>query len=132
VIEVLTELGVIDPEEGGSSAPIVEVWNKWDLLDQDQARELSAIAASDDRVIPLSAITGKGIDDLRERLGNLLTEGARVHEFILPASDGQRIAWLHAHGDVIAESDAGMAEDGPRRRLEVRLTQRELGRFVSL
>lgn len=132
VIEVLTELGVIDPEEGGSTAPIVEIWNKWDLLDEDQVRELSAIAENEENIVPLSAVTGLGMDGLRERLGKLLTEGARIHEFVLPASDGQRIAWLHAHGDVITECDAGIDEDGPQRRLEVRLTQRELGRFVSL
>ena len=55
---------------------------------------------------------------------------------MLPAGDGQRIAWLHAHGEVVSE-DAVVAElaDGasePLRRLQVRLTPRELGRYTNL
>ena len=52
--------------------------------------------------------------------------------FVLPVSDGQRLAWLHAHGDVVGEDEAGEDERGPLRRLEVRLEPRELGRFARL
>jgi GTPase len=46
--------------------------------------------------------------------------------------DGRRIAWLHAHGDVLAEDDAGDSDQGPMRRLTVRLNPKELGQFASL
>ena len=49
-----------------------------------------------------------------------------------PSFDGQRIAWLHAHGEVVDEQDAGEDERGPLRRIEVRLDPRELGRFTRL
>ena len=132
VLEVLGELGVIQGEGGESLVPILELWNKWDLLTDERRDELVALAAQDPTVLPLSAETGFGIEAMLERVGRLLTEGARVHSFTIPASDGQRIAWLHAHGEVLRESDAGQAEGGPLRRLDVRLTDKEFGRYVAL
>jgi GTP-binding protein HflX len=132
VLGVLTELEVIDGEEGDSQIPILEVWNKWDLLPAERKDELAATAFGDDSIVILSALTGEGTEEFLQRLSSVLTEGAHVHKFVLAAADGQRIAWLHAHGEVLAESEAGEGDNGPLRKLEVRLTQRELGRFAAL
>jgi GTP-binding protein HflX len=132
VLEVLGELGVIEGEGGEARVPMLELWNKWDLLGEEQRKELQALADQDPDVLPISAETGFGVPDMLERVGRLLTEGARVHRITLPASDGARIAWLHAHGEVLAERDAGEGEGGPLRRLDVRLTEKEFGRYVAL
>ncbi|WP_343033294.1 GTPase HflX [Altericroceibacterium indicum] len=132
VIGVLTDLGVIDGEDGQSDMPIIEVWNKFDLIDADRRAELLGLAEHSDDVVAISAESGFGVDDLLDKLGEMLTEGARVHHLTLPASDGQRIAWLHAHGEVIGDEDAGEGEVGPLRRIDVRLTEKELGRFEAL
>lgn len=133
VLDVLADLGVIDGEGGVSSIPIIEAWNKWDLLGDERKAKLGALAADDAAIVPLSAATGEGIDHLLARLDAMLTDGAQVHSFIIPARDGQKIAWLHAHGDVLVEEDAGEGPDGgPQWRLDVRLTPRELGRFAAL
>jgi len=57
----------------------------------------------------------------------LLTRGARLHSISVPASDGARIAWLHRNGEVVAESG-----EGEMRRIDVRLTDKEFGRFEAL
>ena len=133
VLAVLNDLGMIEGEgEGRSTVPILDLWNKWDLLDGESRAELATAAASDPDVVPISAATGQGIDALLARLGALLTEGARVHSFTLAASDGARIAWLHAHGEVLDEREAGEGDNGPLRRLDVRLTEREFGRYAAL
>jgi GTP-binding protein HflX len=134
VMQVLDELGLTENEGGAPSVPIVEAWNKWDLLTADQASELlERIAArGDEPIVPLSAVTGEGCEALLEVVGRLLTTGAKLHSFVLPMSDGQRLAWLHAHGEVIDEADAGEDQRGPLRRLEVRLAPRDLGRFSRL
>jgi GTP-binding protein HflX len=131
VLEVLADLGVLG-DEGEGGPTIVEAWNKWDQLDHDVKAELADAASADNEIVPISAVTGFGCDALLERLSGLLTENARVCSFTVPASDGQRIAWLHAHGEVLEEADAGEGDAGPLRRIDVRLTQRELGRFASL
>jgi len=134
VMEVLEELGLVEEDGGAPKVPIVEAWNKWDLLDPERAADLrDRIAARGEEVIvPVSALTGEGCEALLEAVSKLLTSGARQHSFVLPLSDGQRIAWLHAHGEVTGEEDAGEDERGPLRRIEVRLDPRELGRFTRL
>ncbi|HQV02709.1 MULTISPECIES: GTPase HflX [unclassified Novosphingobium] len=134
VLGVLAELGLVEADGAAPTIPIVEAWNKWDLLDADRAADLTEqIAAQRDAVIvPVSALTGQGCDELLEAVGKLLTQGARLHSFVLPVRDGQRLAWLHAHGEVVSEMEAGEDERGPLRRLEVRLEPRELGRFTRL
>ncbi len=134
VLAILVELELIPGEGGEAQVPIVEVWNKCDLLEADMIAELHLTRAArpDENIAFVSAVTGEGCDDLRDLLGQLLTADARLHHFVVPASAGRRIAWLHAHGDVIVEIDAGEGEEGPMRRLHVMLTPRELGRFSNL
>ncbi len=134
VLGVLSELGVIEDEDAAPSAPMVEAWNKWDLLDADRAGELreQLLAHPDDVIVPVSALTGEGCEALLEAVGKLLTAGAKLHTFVVPLGDGQRLAWLHAHGEVVNETEAGEDNRGPLRRLEVRLEPRELGRFSRL
>ncbi len=132
VLHVLRELGVIDGDDGTSTIPILEVWNKWDLLDADAEAELAPLAASDPLILRASALTGEGVDEFLERLGGMLTQKAQLHRFELSASEGRKIAWLHAHGEVIDEVDAGEDKSGPIRRMTVRLDPKELGRFAEL
>ena len=134
VLDVLADLGLLEAEGGEPTVPIIEAWNKWDLLPPDRAADLreQIAARGKEVVVPLSALTGEGCDDLLETVGRLLTAGARTHTFVLPVSDGQRLAWLHAHGEVLSETEAGEDERGPLRRLQVRLDPRELGRFTRL
>jgi GTP-binding protein HflX len=114
--------------------PIIEVWNKWDQLDPVRRDELEAIRAirPDEVIVPVSALTGQGCETLLDTLGEMLTADASTYSFILPAGDGQKLAWLHAHGEVLADSDAGEIGQGPQRRIEVRLSPREFGRFSRL
>ena len=132
VLEVLRDLGVVEDEAGESAIPILEVWNKWDLLDQERAEELSGIAQSDDSTIALSAATGWNMDALQEKLGQVLTAQAQTREFLLSVSEGRKIAWLHQHGDVLSDEDAGEDDEGPLRRLTVRLNPKELGQYATL
>lgn len=105
-----------------------------DLLGPEQAELLreSMTHREGEIIVPLSALTGEGCDHLLEVVGQMLTAGARLYSFVLPAADGQRIAFLHARGEVVSEEDAGEGPDGPRLRMQVRLSERELGRFSAL
>ena len=132
VLDVLTDLGVIDADDGASAIPILEVWNKFDLLDGERADALEAIAADDPDVATLSAFTGRGVDELVQRIGAQLTTQAVTREFQIPASDGQRIAWLHAHGEVLDDADGEPHEGQPMRLITVRLNPKEAGQFETL
>ena len=134
VLAILAELGLVEGDGSVPRVPIVEAWNKWDLLDPDRAADLREQLAghSDEVIVPVSALTGEGCEVLLEAVSKLLTAGAKVHTFVVPVSDGQRLAWLHAHGEVVAEEAVEDDARGPLRRLEVRLDPRELGRFSQL
>lgn len=132
VLRVLTDLGVIEGEGGVSRIPILEVWNKWDLLDPELENDLLPLAEQNDDIVKLSALTGEGTGDLLDRLGEMLTSGAAIRIFDVPVGDGRKIAWLHAHGEVLAEEEVSEGDEGPLRRLTVRLNQKEMGQFETL
>lgn len=130
---ILTDLGVIDEE--GASVPIIEAWNKIDMLSPDDRAMRDDLIAHDvpDRVsVPISAVTGEGVDALIERVGIVLTGEAQTLEMTVPMAEGQKLAWLHAHGEILSEHDIEDAQGRPASRIRVRLTPRELGRFSSL
>ncbi|WP_296716521.1 GTPase HflX [Erythrobacter sp.] len=131
VIEVLGDLDIVDTDTGESTIPIVEVWNKCDLLDAESQDELRAMAELHGAVM-VSAVTGEGVAALEDRAAAMLTGTAREVTFTLPVSEGRHIAWLHAHGEVVAEEDAGEGDAGPMRRVTVRLNPKELGQFATL
>ena len=131
VIDILGDLGVVDAKTGTSAIPILEIWNKCDLLSPEDLEELREAAAGQGAVI-LSAVTGEGVSALEDQLTKLLTGGAREVSLLVPVRDGRRMAWLHAHGEVLAVDDGGEREDGPMRRVTVRLNAKELGQYSSL
>ena len=129
VLHVLRDLGVIDGE-GAASIPMLEIWNKWDQLDHEDADDLAAQVEANDDIVATSAVTGEGVDVLLDRLGEMLTRNAALRTFEVAAGDGRRIAWLHAHGEVIEDIEA--EEGGSTRLITVRLNPKELGQYEAL
>ena len=131
---VLADLGVIAEPGGESEVPLIEAWNKWDLPSaEEQAVRLDLVKVQPKSrpAVPISALTGEGMDALVARIAASLTGEARKHHLVVSASDGQRLAWLYANGEVLADEPA---EDGgePARRLSVRLSARDFGRYAQL
>jgi len=123
VEQVLESLGLA--EEGGP--PRIEAWNKVDLLSGEERDRLFEEAARREQVVPISAISGEGLDRLRERMANGLRSGEQVHEIRLSASDGGRIAWLHSRGEVLEQT-----LDQDQIALSVRLSPDNWARFQAL
>ena len=121
VEDVLAEIGVAD------TTPRIEAWNKLDLLAADERAMMLAEAARRDDVVALSALEGEGVDLLARTVAGLLTEGHRRYHLVLDAGDGAAAAWLHAHGEVLAQEEA---EDG-RIGYDVRMAPREFERFAA-
>ncbi|HZU65097.1 MAG TPA: GTPase HflX [Novosphingobium sp.] len=135
VLSVLEDLGLLEEGTRAPSVPIIEVWNKWDLLEPDHAadllRQAQGESADAEAIVPLSALTGAGCDDLLAAANRLLTGDAREHRIVLPVGEGARIAWLYAHGEVLTDEVTEL--DGePAHALCVRLTPREFGRFSRI
>jgi len=119
---VLTEIGA----RGEGAAPMIEVWNKIDRLDEDARAFHVAEAARRDDVVLASALTGEGIEQLSELCSSRLTSTYRLRTIELDVGDGAGIAWVHAHGRVV-----GQTSDGDKVRLSVRLSDEDFGRFSA-
>ena len=122
VDDVLASLGL-----GEVGPPRIEAWNKIDLLGAEERERLLGEASRREDAVAISAISGEGIDDLRECMAVQLRSGELVHEISVPAGDGGRIAWLHARGEVL---DQRLEADGML--LSVRLSPDNWARFQSM
>ena len=123
VEDVLASLGLA--EEG--APPRIEAWNKVDLLAGEERERLFEEAKRRDDVVPISAVSGEGLDALRERMSACLRNGEQVHDIRLPVSAGDRIAWLHSRGEVL-----GQTFDADEVALSVRLSPDNWARFLAM
>ena len=123
VEDVLTSLGL--GEEG--APPRIEAWNKVDLLSAEEREGLIEEARRRDHVVPISAVTGEGLDALRDCMAVKLRSGEQVHTIRVSASDGSRIAWLHSRGEVLDQQ-----LDHDELELSVRLSPDNWARFQAL
>jgi GTPase len=121
VTDILGSLGV------NAATPMIEVWNKLDLVDPALRPALVDQAAKSDRVFAVSALTGEGIDRLLEAVSVAFDEHKIDVTLTLPFADGKRRAWLHGEGVVVSEA-AG--DDGYR--IAVRWTARQAARYGTL
>jgi len=122
VADVLAGLGLSDELK---RVPLLTVYNKIDALGADERDALAGRTVED--AVLVSALTGEGIEQLREQMAILLRAGTHVHAIRLAASDGRRLAWLHEHGEVIGRSD-----DGDDVAVQVRLSDSDRARFAAL
>ena len=122
VKDVLNSLGL---GEGGP--PRLEAWNKVDLLQREERQRLKEEAKRRDDVVPLSALTGDGVDELRAIMAQKLRSGEQVHQIRLPASEGSKIAWLHSRGEVLEQR-----MNAEEIQMEVRLSPDNWARFQAL
>jgi len=123
VEDVLKSLGLAD--EG--APPRLEAWNKVDLLSDEERTRLLEEAKRREDVVPISALTGDGLDLLRDRMSDKLRCGEQIHEIRLQAGQGDRIAWLHARGEVLNQ-----ILNHDEVQLSVRLSPENWARFQSL
>jgi GTP-binding protein HflX len=104
VRNILASLGVM---EGEGRVPLIEALNKSDKLDGDTRAAALERAARDPDVVLVSALTGDGIAELKALLAERLAAPGELHELRLHPSDGKRLAWLHAHGEIVSQAETG-------------------------
>ncbi|CAH0151867.1 GTPase HflX [Roseomonas sp. CECT 9278] len=98
---------------------VVEVLNKADLLGG-----VDAVARRAPGAVPVSALTGEGLDELRRAIDARLSAGLETMEVSVPTTDGAGLAWLYAHAEVLSRQD-----DEDAIRLTVRISAADRARF---
>lgn len=106
VLNILSSLGVNsdDPDH------IIEVWNKVDLLDDISVAALQNTArASINPVVPVSALTGQGIDKLLATIEKQISGEMVKRQIVLKPDEYGLLDWIYKNGEVIQKSPQ---EDG--------------------
>ncbi len=127
VLKVLNQLAEL---AGAELPPMIEVWNKIDLV-EDYVRE--GLEAERQRlegdmvVAPVSSITGEGLEDLLKIIEAVLDQGRVRFHARLTSQDGALRAWLHQNAQVEQEEylDSGEVD------LLISLSQDEFGRLAA-
>jgi GTPase len=122
VIRILSELGI-----GQEGPPIIELWNKIDLLNAEQREELENISLKQNDIFLISAETGEGLEKFKHALSLRIGTGNETRELTLHGRDGEALSWLHSKGKV--ESDEG---EGGEIRIKASLSARNWGQFDKL
>ncbi len=124
VLVVLGDLGLGPRENNFAEDGLIEVLNKIDLLDEEARASLVGQTLRNAEIVALSAATGEGCDGLLRLIDRRFEEGVRPVRLDVPLSDGQTLAWIYAHGEVL-----GRRDDGEAAHLSVRLSDADLGRL---
>jgi len=96
---VLTDLG-IDTVPAG--APILEVWNKVDLLSEATRQQAESAARwAEQPPVLVSAATGEGVETLLGEIDARLGKGDSILELVIPPDQGRLINWLYEEAEVL-------------------------------
>jgi GTP-binding protein HflX len=120
VLAVLGELGL----GALSEDRLIEVLNKIDLFVPAMRDSIQNQTQRNTDCVALSAATGEGCDGLLRLIDRRLEDGARPMRLDVPLSDGQTLAWIYAHGEVL-----GRRDDAEAAHLSVRLSDADIGRL---
>jgi GTP-binding protein HflX len=123
VEKVLTEIGAMG---GEGSPPLIEAWNKIDLLAPEQAERIAAEAERRENVVRISALSGEGVDRLVQAATDRLREENKLRRVRVSASDGEAIAWLHANGEIVDQRNQDLETE-----FEVRISDADWARFQN-
>jgi GTP-binding protein HflX len=129
VLKVLGDLGV-----SSEQVPILEVWNKVDLLpvDEDGNRILEVTAAGKiAAAVPVSAQTGEGLETLRLEIEKALATRSRIYRVRIQHAAGADVGWLYGHAEIINREEPDEEGQTYEVRVEPRHTLAFAERFGS-
>jgi len=125
---VLRELGIeADPNR------LIEVWNKADLLDEDERTRLLNLSAQGrndrDSATPIlvSALTGEGLSTLESRIEARIARRRTTFAVTLPPEDGASLNWLYENAEVLDRR----SEESGTIHLAIRIAPEKEPRFLN-
>jgi GTP-binding protein HflX len=121
--EMIAAVDAVLHEIGADDVPVELVLNKIDRVDPLGRRRLSNQFPG---ALQISAATGEGVDELRERIATLFADRFEDVRLLLPYEEGGKLAELYALGAPIEERQD--SEEGVL--IRSRLPQREVRRFA--
>jgi len=118
---ILTSLGVDDER------PRLEVWNKIDLLNDDEREAAFKRADRDPSIFAISAVTGEGVEPLLTEIATKLQGVRHEDKLTLSFAEGNKRAWLFRQDVVRSEQQT---DDGFE--ITVLWTDKQAAQFSGL
>jgi GTP-binding protein HflX len=122
VLKVLADLGV-----ASDKVPVIEVWNKVDLLLGGETLATAHPAGKVAAVVQASARTGQGLDKLLDAIEAALASTSRTYRVMIPHSAGADVGWLYGHAEIINREEP----DDEGQVYEVRVEPRHTAAFTA-
>ena len=126
-VQNMREVGHVLKEIDAHKQPLLEIFNKCDLLEEYGGPRLER----NDKGLPsrvwLSSKTGEGIALLRDAIAELLGEDVLQREIVVPSSQGQLRALLYKQGSVVSED---VLEDGSM-ALSIRIQEVDFKKILT-
>ncbi len=86
----------------GEAIPVLEVWNKIDMVEEAERPHLQAQANSiTPSPVLLSAITGQGLETLKQGIEDILSRGTVILRITVPAGEGRISPWICRNGTLL-------------------------------
>jgi GTPase len=128
--DVIAVLAQLAKGAEGKSPPVLEAWNKIDLLDEAtreaRTRRASALEAGTLAPVAISAESGEGMDALLAVIDRAAFAATRTVTLTLAADDGKTRARIAALGRIIEES----ADENGAMTLKAELSIEDAARFA--
>ena len=121
VMDILHSLGVAE------TAPMIEVWNKIDRMDDQQREALLTQTGRTDDLVAVSAISGEGVAELLEEVTKRLQPAVETEVLEISYADGKKRGWLFKEAVVDSET---LGDDGYT--ITVTWTPAQKARFARL
>ncbi len=118
---ILSSLGVEDDR------PRLEVWNKIDLLEDEDREATLARAERDPAIFAISAVTGEGVETLLAEIATILRGARREEKLTLSFAEGDKRAWLFRQDVVRSEEQT---ENGFE--ITVLWTDKQASKFAAI
>lgn len=99
VLNVLKNLGIENAENQNN---YLEVWNKIDILSEEERLFVQENAKRNNGIIPVSAITGEGCKVFLQKIDKKLAEKHKTIEVNIPIDDGKTAAWIYKNSEVLS------------------------------
>ena len=108
---ILKTLG-IDPDDHDR---VIEVWNKIDQIEssrRDSLLDIVSQRAESGRPMLVSAVTGEGLDVLKQSVETRISRGRSLVQLALPPQDGANLHWIYENAEILSrtEDDEGVLQ----------------------
>ena len=107
-----------------NQTPIIEVWNKSDLLNEDDYEEYQKKSENDNCLVLISARKGQGIAALKAKLAHLILRNNHIKNVTINAGNGALLAWVYRNAEILSQvQNEAMVE------LEISMNDQQWGQY---